>query len=50
MPKGVETALTSGLSDDVTQIRSRNALKILLDVHGDFGRRAGSTPGSSTSS
>jgi solute carrier family 25 aspartate/glutamate transporter 12/13 len=26
--------------DDMSRIRARNALKILLDVHGDFGRRA----------
>ncbi|KZV70963.1 mitochondrial carrier [Peniophora sp. CONT] len=50
VPAGVETALTSGRSDDVTQTRARNALKILLDVHGDFGRRGvTTTPGSSPS-
>lgn len=35
----VSTALTSR-PDDLSRIRARNALKILLDVHGDFGRRA----------
>ncbi|OAX44927.1 mitochondrial carrier [Rhizopogon vinicolor AM-OR11-026] len=35
----VKTALTSK-RDDMSRIRARNALKILLDVHGDFGRRA----------
>lgn len=34
----VETALTSQ-PEDISKIRARNALKILLDVHGDFGRR-----------
>ncbi|CCM00026.1 uncharacterized protein FIBRA_02052 [Fibroporia radiculosa] len=34
----VETALTSP-REDMAKIRARNALKILLDVHGDFGRR-----------
>lgn len=34
----VETALTSR-PDEMSKIRARNALKILLDVHGDFGRR-----------
>ncbi|KAG6842460.1 hypothetical protein C0991_007590 [Blastosporella zonata] len=38
-PHKVETALTSR-PDDLSKIRARNALKILLDVHGDFGRRA----------
>ncbi|KAF5368581.1 hypothetical protein D9758_002185 [Tetrapyrgos nigripes] len=38
-PRRVETALTSR-PDEITKIRARNALKILLDVHGDFGRRA----------
>ncbi|KAF9270709.1 mitochondrial carrier [Marasmius fiardii PR-910] len=37
-PRKVETALTSR-PDDMSKIRARNALKILLDVHGDFGRR-----------
>ncbi|EIN13882.1 mitochondrial carrier [Punctularia strigosozonata HHB-11173 SS5] len=36
-PKQVETALTSR-PEDLSQVRARNALKILLDVHGDFGR------------
>lgn len=44
-PGHVETALTSR-PDDITQIRARNALKILLDVHGDFGRRAANIPAS----
>jgi solute carrier family 25 aspartate/glutamate transporter 12/13 len=38
-PRQVETALTSR-PDEMSRIRARNALKILLDVHGDFGRRA----------
>ncbi|KAK7465470.1 mitochondrial aspartate-glutamate transporter agc1 [Stygiomarasmius scandens] len=38
-PRKVQTALTSR-PDEITKIRARNALKILLDVHGDFGRRA----------
>lgn len=38
-PPQVNTALTSR-SDELAQVRARNALKILLDVHGDFGRRA----------
>ncbi|KAG6879564.1 hypothetical protein C0992_001391 [Termitomyces sp. T32_za158] len=37
-PPKVETALTSR-PDDLSKIRARNALKILLDVHGDFGRK-----------
>ncbi|KAI0046609.1 mitochondrial carrier [Auriscalpium vulgare] len=45
-PREVETALTSR-PDDIAKTRARNALKILLDVHGDFGRR--STGGSSSS-
>ncbi|KAF9245862.1 mitochondrial carrier domain-containing protein [Melanogaster broomeanus] len=40
-PPQVQTALTSR-QDDMARIRARNALKILLDVHGDFGRRAAS--------
>ncbi|KAG6335475.1 hypothetical protein ID866_3625 [Astraeus odoratus] len=40
-PPQVQTALTSR-QDDISRIRARNALKILLDVHGDFGRRAAS--------
>jgi solute carrier family 25 aspartate/glutamate transporter 12/13 len=36
----VETALTTSRPDEMSKIRARNALKILLDVHGDFGRRA----------
>ncbi|KAH9920237.1 mitochondrial inner membrane protein [Epithele typhae] len=35
----VETTLTSQ-REDMAQVRARNALRILLDVHGDFGRRA----------
>ncbi|KAG9314129.1 mitochondrial carrier domain-containing protein [Chiua virens] len=38
-PPQVQTALTSR-QDDMSRIRARNALKILLDVHGDFGHRA----------
>ncbi|KAG5652442.1 hypothetical protein H0H81_004986 [Sphagnurus paluster] len=41
-PRKVETALTTR-PDDMSRIRARNALKILLDVHGDFGRRAASS-------
>ncbi|KAG6837325.1 hypothetical protein H0H93_011420 [Arthromyces matolae] len=37
-PRKVETALTTR-PDDLSKIRARNALKILLDVHGDFGRK-----------
>lgn len=37
--KDVETALTSSGPEDLSKIRARNALKILLDVHGEFGRR-----------
>ncbi|KAI0660589.1 mitochondrial carrier [Cubamyces menziesii] len=36
----VETRLTSQ-PEDMAQVRARNALRILLDVHGDFGRRSG---------
>ncbi|KAI0734392.1 mitochondrial carrier [Fomitopsis betulina] len=36
----VETALTSNSPEDLSKIRARNALKILLDVHGEFGRRS----------
>ncbi|KIJ54336.1 hypothetical protein M422DRAFT_201453 [Sphaerobolus stellatus SS14] len=36
-PRQLETALSSSESD-LSRIRARNALKILLDVHGDFGR------------
>jgi len=39
-PTQIRTALTSGAGpDDLSRIRARNALKILLDVHGDFGQR-----------
>ncbi|KAJ7193332.1 mitochondrial inner membrane protein [Mycena pura] len=37
-PRQVETALTLR-PDEMSKVRARNALKILLDVHGDFGRR-----------
>lgn len=40
----METALTSR-PDEMSKIRARNALKILLDVHGDFGRRAAAFSG-----
>ncbi|KAL0951634.1 hypothetical protein HGRIS_008314 [Hohenbuehelia grisea] len=43
-PIQVQTALTSQ-RDDLSKIRARNALKILLDVHGDFGRRAAAASG-----
>lgn len=43
-PPQVETALTSR-PDEMSKIRARNALKILLDVHGDFGRRAAASGG-----
>ncbi|KAK1234871.1 mitochondrial aspartate-glutamate transporter agc1 [Marasmius sp. AFHP31] len=42
-PRKVETALTTRPKDEMSKIRARNALKILLDVHGDFGRRAAAT-------
>ncbi|TFK30949.1 mitochondrial carrier [Coprinopsis marcescibilis] len=38
-PPQVQTVLTSR-PDDLSKVRARNALKILLDVHGDFGKRA----------
>ncbi|CAE6417793.1 unnamed protein product [Rhizoctonia solani] len=34
----IETALTTG-HEDLSRIRARNALKILLDVHSDFERK-----------
>jgi hypothetical protein len=37
-PFKMETVLTSR-PDEISRIRARNALKILLDVHGDFGAR-----------
>lgn len=37
-PRKVETALTSR-RDELSKVRARNALKILLDVHGDFAAR-----------
>ncbi|KAF8735609.1 hypothetical protein AX14_001796 [Amanita brunnescens Koide BX004] len=43
-PPQVATALTSR-PDEMSRIRARNALKILLDVHGDFGRRAAASGG-----
>ncbi|TRM66263.1 mitochondrial carrier domain-containing protein [Schizophyllum amplum] len=39
-PPQVDTAFTSQGLDDMSQIRARSALRILLDVHGDFGRKA----------
>jgi solute carrier family 25 aspartate/glutamate transporter 12/13 len=45
-PREVQTALTTSRQDDMSKIRARNALKILLDVHGDFGRRAASSASS----
>ncbi|KAF7303166.1 Mitochondrial inner membrane protein [Mycena kentingensis (nom. inval.)] len=39
-PRQVETALTLR-PDEMSKVRARNALKILLDVHGDFARRGG---------
>ncbi|KAJ6621147.1 mitochondrial carrier domain-containing protein [Mycena sp. CBHHK59/15] len=39
-PRQMETALTLR-PDEMSKVRARNALKILLDVHGDFGRRGG---------
>ncbi|EPQ60252.1 mitochondrial carrier [Gloeophyllum trabeum ATCC 11539] len=38
-PQPVGSLLTSR-PEDMSKVRARNALKILLDVHGDFGRRA----------
>ena len=38
----METVLTTR-PDDLSKIRARNALKILLDVHGDFGARSAAT-------
>ncbi|KAF8167349.1 mitochondrial carrier domain-containing protein [Crassisporium funariophilum] len=43
-PPQMETALTSR-PDEMSKIRARNALKILLDVHGDFGLRAATVSG-----
>lgn len=37
-PRRVETALITR-PDELSKVRARNALKILLDVHGDVGRR-----------
>ncbi|KAH8120028.1 mitochondrial carrier [Phellopilus nigrolimitatus] len=41
-PKQVETAFTSG-PEDLAKVRARNALKILLDVHGDVGQESASS-------
>ncbi|KZP28881.1 mitochondrial carrier [Athelia psychrophila] len=41
-PRELQTALISR-PDDISRIRARNALKILLDVHGDFGIKAASS-------
>jgi hypothetical protein len=38
----IETALSTG-HEDLSRVRARNALKILLDVHSDFERK-GSVP------
>ncbi|KAF9055844.1 mitochondrial carrier domain-containing protein [Panaeolus papilionaceus] len=38
----METVLSTSRPDELSKIRARNALKILLDVHGDFGARAAS--------
>ncbi|KAH9044412.1 mitochondrial inner membrane protein [Lactarius pseudohatsudake] len=38
-PREVETALTTR-GEEIAKTRARNALKILLDVHGDIGRRS----------
>ena len=38
-PREVETALTSR-GEEISKTRARNAMKILLDMHGDFGRRS----------
>ncbi|KAJ3539095.1 hypothetical protein NM688_g6416 [Phlebia brevispora] len=37
-PRDVETSFTSQ-PEELSKIRARNALRILLDVHGDFGPR-----------
>ncbi|KAG8726445.1 mitochondrial aspartate-glutamate transporter agc1, partial [Ceratobasidium sp. 423] len=34
----IETALSTG-HEDLSRVRARNALKILLDVHTDFARK-----------
>ncbi|KZT62607.1 mitochondrial inner membrane protein [Calocera cornea HHB12733] len=39
-PKRLETQYSLGSSEDISRTRARNALKILLDVHSDIGRRA----------
>ncbi|KAG8765468.1 mitochondrial aspartate-glutamate transporter agc1 [Serendipita sp. 407] len=38
-PKKIDTMFTK-VPDDLSMIRARNALKILLDVHGDIGRKS----------
>ena len=43
--RAVSTTTLTSRPDELSQIRARNALKILLDVHGDFGRRAASIGG-----
>jgi len=43
-PHQMETALTSR-PDEMSKVRARNALKILLNVHGDFGLRAATASG-----
>ncbi|PPQ79404.1 hypothetical protein CVT25_002674 [Psilocybe cyanescens] len=43
-PIKMETALTAR-PDEMSKVRARNALKILLDVHGDFGHRAAAFSG-----
>jgi solute carrier family 25 aspartate/glutamate transporter 12/13 len=37
-PKKIDTMFTR-VPEDLSMIRARNALKILLDVHGDIGRK-----------
>ncbi|KAG9028301.1 mitochondrial aspartate-glutamate transporter agc1 [Tulasnella sp. JGI-2019a] len=47
-PKKLETLMTSG-PEDMSRVRARNALKILLDVHGDFGKNIGAGAGRAAS-
>ncbi|EJU02615.1 mitochondrial carrier [Dacryopinax primogenitus] len=42
-PQRLETQYTLAAGEDISRTRARNALKILLDVHHDIGRR-GTTP------
>jgi len=42
-PKKSETVFPTS-AEDLTKVRARNALKILLDVHSDIGRRGGGPP------